>query len=111
MERRRFAQMSHEYLIDQLQFQGTEPVQFGSSSSYKFRLNFNHPVKELVWVVQRQVNNTIGTAYNDWFNFSAADPGTPIPSNAVDLMAEAKILLNGHDRFSARPQTFRSVCV
>jgi len=69
-ERRRFAQMSHEYLIDQLQFQGTEPIQFGASTSYKFRLNFNHPVKELVWAVQRSVNNTIGTAYNDWLKVS-----------------------------------------
>ena len=39
-------------------------------------------------------------------NFSAALPGTPIPSNAVDLMADAKILLNGHDRFAIRPQTY-----
>ena len=98
--------MSHEYLIDQLQFQGSEPVVFGSSSSYKFRLNFNHPVKELVWVLQRNVNNTRGTAYNDWFNFSASDPGTPIPSFAVDLMEAAKILLNGHDRFATRAQTY-----
>ena len=39
-------------------------------------------------------------------NFSAALPGTPTPSNAVDLMADAKILLNGHDRFQIRPQTY-----
>jgi hypothetical protein len=105
-ERRRFAQMSHEYLIDQLQFQGNEQVVFGSNANYKFRLNFNHPVKELVWVLQRNVNNTRGTAYNDWFNFSAAGPGTPYPTDAVDLMESAKILLNGHDRFAARPQTY-----
>lgn len=61
---------SHEYLIDQLQFQGTEPILFGASTSYKFRLNFNHPVKELVWALQRSVNNTIGTAYNDWLKVS-----------------------------------------
>jgi hypothetical protein len=105
-ERRRFAQMSHEYLIDQTQYQGSEPVQFGNTSNYKFRLNFNHPVKELVWALQRQVNATVGTSYNDWFNFSAADAGTPNPSKAVDLMADAKILLNGHDRFATRPQTY-----
>jgi hypothetical protein len=98
--------MSHEYLIDQVQFQGSEPLIFGNSSNYKFRLNFNHPVKELVWVLQRNVNAQRGTAYNDWFNFSAADPGTPVPSDAVDLMADAKILLNGHDRFQTRPQTY-----
>jgi len=49
-ERRRFAQQSHEYLIEQLQFTGAESI---TSSSNKIQLNFNHPVKELVWVVQR----------------------------------------------------------
>lgn len=39
-------------------------------------------------------------------NFSAAGPGTPFPSASVDLMADAKILLNGHDRFATRPQTY-----
>ena len=104
-ERRRFAQMSHEYLIDQLQFTGAESLQLDQVAN-KVRLNFNHPVKELVWVLQMSQNFTIGTAYNDWFNFSAALPGTPTPSNAVDLMADAKILLNGHDRFQVRPQTY-----
>jgi hypothetical protein len=49
-ERRRFAQQTHEYLIEQLQFTGAESI---TSSSNKIQLNFNHPVKELVWVVQR----------------------------------------------------------
>jgi hypothetical protein len=49
-ERRRFAQQTHEYLIEQLQFTGAEAI---TSSSNKIQLNFNHPVKELVWVVQR----------------------------------------------------------
>ena len=49
-ERRRFAQQSHEYLIDQLQFTGDETV---TASSNKIQMNFNHPVKELVWIVQR----------------------------------------------------------
>ncbi len=105
-ERRRFAQMSHEYLIDQTQYQGSEPLVFGNTSNYKFRLNFNHPVKELVWALQRQINATTGTAYNDWFNFSAAGPGIPYPTACVDLRADAKILLNGHDRFATRPQTY-----
>jgi hypothetical protein len=48
-ERRRFAQNPHEYLIEQLQFTGDESV---GSSSNKIKLNFNHPCKELVWVVQ-----------------------------------------------------------
>ena len=52
-ERRRMAQNPHEYLITQLQFTGDESV---GSSSNKIKLNFNHPVKELVWVVQPDQN-------------------------------------------------------
>ena len=52
-ERRRFAQNPHEYLISQLQFTGDESV---GSSSNKIKLNFNHPCKELIWVVQPDAN-------------------------------------------------------
>ena len=52
-ERRRMAQNPHEYLIEQVQFTGDESV---GSSSNKIKLNFNHPVKELVWVVQPDQN-------------------------------------------------------
>jgi hypothetical protein len=47
------AQNPHEYLIEQLQFTGDESV---GSSSNKIKLNFNHPCKELVWVVQPDAN-------------------------------------------------------
>ena len=49
-ERRRFAQVSHEYLIEQVQFTGDEST---VNTNVKVKLNFNHPVKELIWVVQR----------------------------------------------------------
>ena len=47
------AQNPHEYLIEQLQFTGDESV---GSSSNKIKLNFNHPCKELIWVVQPDAN-------------------------------------------------------
>ena len=52
-ERRKMAQNPHEYLIEQLQFTGDESV---GSSANKIKLNFNHPTKELVWVVQPDAN-------------------------------------------------------
>tara|TARA_Y100000389_G_C17466334_1_gene525971 strand:- start:930 stop:2834 length:1905 start_codon:yes stop_codon:yes gene_type:complete len=52
-ERRRMAQNPHEYLIEQLQFTGDESV---GSSSNKIKLNFNHPCKEIIWVVQPDSN-------------------------------------------------------
>lgn len=82
-ERRRFAQVSHEYLIEQLQFTGDEAVH---STSNKLKLNFNHPCKELVWVVQPDSNVDLNSTRNfggpQWFNYTdAIDPtyytGTP----------------------------------
>ena len=81
-ERRRFAQVSHEYLIEQLQFTGDESV---SSSNQKIKLNFNHPCKELIWVVQRDdVVNTNDTVSNgskvngrQWFNYTDKVDATP----------------------------------
>lgn len=48
-ERRRFAQVGHEYLIEQLQFTGTETV---NEKTRKIKLGFNHPTKELVWAMR-----------------------------------------------------------
>ena len=95
-ERRRFAQVSHEMLIEQLQFTGDEAI---SGTSGKVRLNFNHPVKELVWVFTGEDDAS------DPFDYSLGateyvDQEDEI--DAVDPMEKAKLLLNGHDRFSER---------
>jgi hypothetical protein len=42
-ERRRFAQVSHEYLIEQIQKESL------TDKAGDHKLNFNHPVKELIW--------------------------------------------------------------
>ena len=82
-ERRRFAQVSHEYLIEQLQFTGDE------TASSKIKLNFNHPCKEIVWV-EKEDDAEVGTY--------------------VTSYDSAKLQLNGHERFSARvPQYFQLV--
>ena len=48
-ERKRFAQAQHEYLIEQLQFGGSEAI---NSINQKFRLNFNHPCKAIYWAMR-----------------------------------------------------------
>jgi len=52
-ERRRFAQVGHEYLIEQVQ---SSVESLGSSTSTnltsKFKLSFNHPCKEVVWALK-----------------------------------------------------------
>jgi len=105
-ERRRFAQLSHEYLIEQLQFTGSETV---SSGANRVKLNFNHPVKELVWVLQRGSLTGSGTS-NYWFNYVHADGFTTAPTEVnpeaewvgENKMTACKLQLNGHDRFTAR---------
>ena len=73
-ERRRFAQVSHEYLIEQIQkFDASK----GSGDSVSANLNFNHPVKELVWTNLAGIENDDGTS-------------------------NVQLKLNGHDRFSER---------
>jgi hypothetical protein len=56
-ERRKFAQVGHEYLIEEVQHNGGETLSgsvtsAGASINQKFRLNFNHPCKELVWALK-----------------------------------------------------------
>jgi hypothetical protein len=101
-ERRRFAQLSHEYLIEQLQFTGAETI---AASANRIKLNFNHPVKELVWVLQR---STLTSNY--WFNYASADgfdtAATEVNPDSewtgANTMTACKLQLNGHDRFTQR---------
>lgn len=50
-ERRRFAQVGHEYLIEQVQYNESnlQNGTGGSETTQTFTLNFNHPCKELIW--------------------------------------------------------------
>ena len=134
-ERRRFAQLSHEYLIEQLQFTGTETLNAGSTNRVK--LNFNHPCKELIWVAKpnnfkkkASWYNYTDTDYVDYttniitetnpktisdvatstnymagFNFGGTDAS---PIVAATPFADTILQLNGNDRFSVRDGTYFS---
>ena len=79
-ERRRFAQVSHEYLIEQVQYNNG----VSAKEDVQTELRFNHPVKELIW-------QTRG-AGSDCCNFNTG----------VDGVCSALLQLNGHDRFRKR---------
>ena len=76
-ERRRFAQVSHEYLIEQLQLQSE------GSSRETYKLNFDHPIKELIWTV----------------------PTSTTEANTI-LSQKIKLELNGHDRFAFQDREY-----
>jgi len=97
-ERRRFAQVSHEYLIEQLQFTGDESI---TSQNVKVKLNFNHPVKELIWVVQR--DSVVQPGMNQWTNYTDNfDNDTFGCVNSSGLLnPQAAILTNIESGYSA----------
>lgn len=70
-ERKRFAQASHEYLFEQLQFTGSESL---TSYNNKYRLNFNHPSKFLVWAphLEKYASTNSYVAYSNTDDWSAA---------------------------------------
>ena len=133
-ERRRFAQLSHEYLIEQLQFTGQEAI---TSTSIKPKLNFNHPVKELIFFVVNTSNTGSGVQdNNNWFNFTTrinaiqqtatfttyesinnALKTSPITSTgtasiynySTNPISNAKLVLNGNDRFAVRNGSYFNI--
>lgn len=102
-ERRKFATVSHEYLIGQLQFTGDEVL--NTTGDTKIRLNFNHPVKELIWVC-----NSNASLIRQTSKYGIEDPS--FTSDVVDSnnpILKAKLQFNGHDRFSERDGRYFSI--
>jgi hypothetical protein len=98
-ERRRFAQESHEYLIDQLQYTGQQQI---TTSSARLDLTLNHPVKELIWVFQ-------DARYSDCaYVGQVTDPNTgaasdyTMPFTYNDIVNRCRLQINGQDRFDER---------
>ena len=104
-ERRRFAQLSHEYLIEQLQFTGSDTISASTSigSMKSIRMTFNHPCKEILWFVHGSPEEG-GTIF--WNNYS--DNVANLYDTCANPVLSAKIQLNGNDRFAERPGTYFS---
>ena len=105
-ERRQFAQNAHEYLIDQIQLQSGE-------QGANIRLNFNHPVKELIFtgtptaVTETSTTNLIVTG--------GATPSQIVDPNALGSESaradlSMRLVLNGTDRFTERHLTYFTRC-
>jgi hypothetical protein len=106
VERTLFAKNSHEYLIEQLQHTGPE-----STNDNNHRLNFNHPVKELVWVVRRNGADPVEFGANvtaNWLDYeqTAFNADFPYAVAANESFTSGKLQLNGHDRFSERDAAY-----
>jgi hypothetical protein len=101
-EKRRIAQSSHEYLIEQVQILNPEEI-FANDTSRKIDLFLKHPVKSLYWVISNDLYTTTGSTgkNNQPLNYDA--------DNAItnkDTFNTMKLLFNGSDRFTERPAKY-----
>jgi hypothetical protein len=119
-ERRRFAQLSHEYLIEQIQFTGIESFK---EKNFNSTLQFNHPIKELIWVLtdeNKKEKNFQWYNFTDEVNFINENIN-PYPSdsniyltqniygiipNGQNPISSALLKLNGNDRFCEREGSY-----
>jgi hypothetical protein len=104
-ERRRFAQVSHEYLIEQLQHTGSESISQNATTK-RVDLSFNHPVKQLIWVIQDDTSYL--TSSSNTSNQPLKYECTTVSSttNRFDTFQSAKLQLNGHDRMTVRDSDY-----
>ena len=121
-ERRRFAQVSHEYLIEQIQYKEN------NKSNTKFRIDFNHPVKEIIWILPnsdygRKYSDSIanidatiedGNHRNDYFNYNAHRSTAYIENisgqQSYEGFNRSTLKLNGHVRFKERDASYFRIC-
>jgi hypothetical protein len=113
-ERRRFVSAPLEYLIEQVQYTPPLAIPAGSRTA-TLSINFNHPIKEFIWVLQRDIM----VNRHEYFNWSSLGfyeiqmnqvNGLSEPVNRTDMFVTAKLQLDGQDRFDARePRYFRLV--
>jgi len=99
-ERRRFSSSKHEYLIEQCQIQKTTPVNAGANL-LNITLDFNNPIKELIWVVQQDRI----AASNEWFNYTNRHL---IEQHVLlaDQISNAILRIDGYDRFEVRDASY-----
>ena len=94
VEQREFAQAKHRYLIEQVQWSGSDTITQNTATK-RFKMNFNLPIKELYWIAQLDaVYNT-----NDLFNYSNTVDPLQVSGN---IMTSGLIYINGIERFSQR---------
>ena len=103
-ERRRFAQVSHEYLIEQVQrdtFNGNKNT---------FDLKLNHPVKELIFVNAVNGSNEESVMFGPiGCSENCKDSLSGSPYNNADTTS-MRLVLNGHDRFAKRNMKYFKTC-
>jgi len=99
-ERRRFVSNSHEYLIEQVQYTSSYSID-PTAATVQIPMEFNHPIRELYWVIQRD----IAVNAHQWFNYTSLSIGETSNFNIIkykNLINTALLRIEGFDRFDIR---------
>ena len=106
-ERRRFVSQSHEYLIEPIQYTPLIGVT-ASQAQVNIQTDFNHPIKEFIFVARRDFMNQV----HEFFNYSSLATNEAVPAPVqpffmpgqvrTDLISTALLQLDGYDRFQVR---------
>lgn len=100
-ERRRFVANAHEYLIEQVQYTPSISID-STATTVQVPVEFNHPIREMYWVVQRDV----AVAARQWFNYTnlsiGENSGMTYLNSYQNLINQALIRVDGFDRFDIR---------
>lgn len=112
-ERTEIAQVTHEYVTDSVQVAPAESI---SGVSARVRLPFTSPVKEIMWVVQKdefvdgginQRSNFTDRLEDEWVTAAAALHSVD-PAGSLNPVSAGKLMFTGSERFSERPGEYFS---
>jgi hypothetical protein len=116
-ERKKFAQSSHEYIIENVQSQTekltapslsinlpTVPIDYyiiNGTQNFNIKMDLRHPVKQLWWTIQKQIflENKGGTLKCLFDVYSIQ------PDVNIDPLVTANILLNGYQKLNKKVGT------
>lgn len=94
LERRKFAQSSHEYLIETTQ----SVYDVINTSEFIYHLDMKHPCKEFIWFFQKEVYRyDLEGKYSSQFNNFSLNS-----TNYGSLMSNCSINLNGDEKIDSR---------
>jgi hypothetical protein len=96
-ERRRFVANSHEYLIEQVQYTPSISID-PNSSIVQVPMEFNHPLREIYWLIQRDA----AVNAHQWFNYTNLAIGDISRQGYQNLINTALLRIEGYDRFDIR---------
>ena len=109
-ERRRFVSTPLEYLITQVQYTPKESI-IGSAASASIDIDFNHPLKEMMWVLQRSYTALRNEHFN-YSNLGYSEEATNTTGGTVyrtSMYTDAVLQLDGQDRFDKRRFDYFSI--